>query len=119
MPLYACLDCGQPSTQERCQTHTAQHAANTREADTRRGTRIERGYDQKWRRNRARFLKANPACVDCGKPATVADHDPQSRRQLVAQQHPHPDAWEHLKPRCHNCHSQRTGIAQPGGWNKR
>lgn len=118
MPLYACLDCGLSSPGERCPTHSAEFAAASREADKRRGTRIERGYDAKWRRNRARFLAAHPICIDCGGPATVADHDPVSRRELVAQSDPHPDAWQHLKPRCRNCHSQRTGLAEPGGWNR-
>lgn len=82
-----------------------------------RANATDRGYDAKWRRNRARFLKANPSCTDCGQPATVADHDPVSRRDLIARGEKHPDAWRHLKPRCKPCHDRRTGRAQPGGWH--
>jgi 5-methylcytosine-specific restriction endonuclease McrA len=33
-----------------------------------------RGYGRAWAIYRAAFLKKNPWCVRCGKPATVVDH---------------------------------------------
>lgn len=84
-----------------------------------RPTAADRGYDSKWRRNRARFLAAHPTCIDCGEPATVADHAPRSRRELLAAGEPHPDAWKHLQPRCEPCHNKRTAREQPGGWAAR
>lgn len=33
-----------------------------------------RGYDARWRRFRAGFLKRHPTCVVCGGVATVVDH---------------------------------------------
>lgn len=113
-----CAEPGCPDLVDRgyCVTHRREQRATS---ERRRPNATDRGYDQKWRRNRARFLKANPDCVDCGKPATVADHDPVSRRDLVAAGDPHPDAWPHLKARCDSCHNKRTGHAQPGGWNAR
>lgn len=48
----------------------------------------------------------------------AADHDPDSRRDLTAAGVPDPGAWHRLKPRCHRCHSRRTAIAEPGGWNR-
>jgi 5-methylcytosine-specific restriction protein A len=52
-----------------------------RDQDDRRGTAFERGYDSKWQRARARFLREHPLCqcVDCAKlvvplPASVVDH---------------------------------------------
>lgn len=69
-----------------------------------------RGYGRRWAEKiRAPFLAANPVCVDCGGPAEVPDHDPVSRRELVAMGDPDPDAWHHLVPRCVRDHNRRTG----------
>lgn len=63
---------------------------------------------------RATFLAAHPTCIDCGAPSTEADHDPISRRDLVAMGDPDPDAWHHLKPRCKPCHARRTARVDGG-----
>jgi 5-methylcytosine-specific restriction protein A len=83
-----------------------------RRPDDRRPDASERGYDRKWRRNAANFLRAHPVCVDCDGAAQVPDHDPVSRRELVARGDPHPDAWHHLRPRCTPCHNRRTGTVR-------
>lgn len=44
------------------------------EADARRPSARERGYDARWDVERAAFLKACPRCTRCGEPATVVDH---------------------------------------------
>jgi 5-methylcytosine-specific restriction enzyme A len=88
-----------------------------RQAELKRGRPADRGYDKRWRRIRAEFLRENPDCVDCGDPATVADHDPVSRRDLMEAGVANPDDHAHLKARCASCHSSRTAVAQPGGWN--
>jgi 5-methylcytosine-specific restriction protein A len=75
-----------------------------------RPSAARRGYGSRWRANRARFLQANPICVDCGFLATVPDHDPVSRAELIRQGDPDPDAWHHLKPRCATCHNRRTAT---------
>jgi 5-methylcytosine-specific restriction protein A len=77
--------------------------------DRGRPNATDRGYGPRWKRNRARYLNANPTCIDCGGKATVPDHDPVSRRELVARGDPNPDAWHHLKPRCKPCHDRKTG----------
>ena len=92
----------------RCGAHSA------RKPDP-RPSASARGYDVKWRRNAARFLKAHPLCVDCSAPATAADHDPVERRVLVALGDPHPDAWHHLRPRCTPCHNRRTASTSRRG----
>ena len=81
-----------------------------------RGPRFRYG-GRRWRRIRAQFLAANPACLDCGGSATVADHAPVSRRELIARGEAHPDAHRHLQPRCASCHSRRT-VAVDGGFGK-
>ena len=96
------------------------HAAAKRKAaqqrtDAARPNAAARGYDARWRRTSAAFLRANPRCIDCGKPAKHADHAPISRAELVRRGDPNPDAWHHLQPRCHPCHSART-AAHDGGY---
>jgi 5-methylcytosine-specific restriction enzyme A len=89
--------------------------ASQRRHDASRPSPAARGYGADWRKRRARFLAAHPACADCGAPATVADHDPVSRRDLVAAGAPDPDADRHLKARCKPCHDRRT-ASQDGGF---
>lgn len=85
-----------------------------RRHDAQRPSAADRGYGAKWHANSKAFLAANPNCRDCGRPATQADHAPVSRRQLVAEGIPNPDAWSHLEPRCHACHSRRTATHDGG-----
>lgn len=91
----------------------------SRRAPDRRPNERERGYDAKWRRNSARFLKANPTCIDCGAPSQQADHDPYTRAELIARGEPHPEAWRWLKPRCTPCHSRKTATHDGGFGNAR
>jgi len=49
-----------------------------------RGSSAARGYGRTWRARRIPYLVAHPWCVLCGRPATVPDHHPASRRQLEA-----------------------------------
>ena len=87
----------------RCRAH-----ATERERD--RGFANERGYDARWRALRIDYLLAHPICIDCGAQATVPDHFPRSRKELLADPTVvDPDAWEHLVPRCKPCHDSSTG----------
>jgi len=81
-------------------------------ADQRTETAAQRGYDLKWSRISAQFLKAHPWCVGlpgdpCSAPAKVADHK-TPRRILVARGEPHPDAWKWLQPLCQTHHNRKT-----------
>jgi 5-methylcytosine-specific restriction protein A len=94
-----------PPPHDFCPRH---RRASQRAYDQERGTSAQRGYGAAWRRRRESFLARNPTCVDCGAPATDADHDPVERRELVARRDPDPDADRHLKARCGRCHKSRT-----------
>lgn len=96
-----------------CDQHRKQRR---RQSDSRRPSASVRGYDHKWRKNAQAFLMFHPTCIDCGNKATVPDHDPTSRADLLAQGVTDPDAWHRMKPRCTTCHNKRTAQAQPGGW---
>jgi 5-methylcytosine-specific restriction protein A len=91
----------------------------TTTADRERGTRHQRGYDTRWTRRRNAYLRRpeNLFCRLCGAPSTVADHWPDSRRDLTAAGVTDPDADHRLRPLCKPCHDRATAELQPGGWN--
>jgi 5-methylcytosine-specific restriction protein A len=90
----------------RCPTHR-------READRRRGTAHQRGYDRKWARTRGRYLQLHPTCEQphCTTSATDVHHldglGPNSPRG-----HKH----DNLQALCSTHHKQVTARDQPGGW---
>lgn len=88
-------------------------------AEQRRGTAAERGYNGRWRRKRHAYLTRHPLCVLCPAQASVADHYPTSRRDLIARGVRDPDADHRLRPLCATCHGRETAAHQPGGWNAR
>jgi 5-methylcytosine-specific restriction enzyme A len=73
-------------------------------------------YGPAWPARRLDYLTRHPRCVICRRAASIPDHHPVSRRQLVAQGVADPDADEHLRPLCRPCHNTQTAIHQPGGW---
>lgn len=86
-----------------------------------RPSAAKRGYDHRWRKRARAYLARHPFCVvkerGCTHLATVADHYPTSRRDLVTQGVRDPDADHRLRPSCHHCHSVETARHQPGGWH--
>lgn len=57
----------------------AHKKADQKQQDERRGTAYERGYDSKWAKARAFYLRKHPLCVYCQREhrltaATVVDH---------------------------------------------
>lgn len=77
--------------------------------DRMRGGAAERGYDGRWRKARAAFLRRNPLCVECMRkgvltPATVVDHIIPHRgdKELFWNE-------ENWQPLCKSCHDRKTG----------
>ena len=99
----------------RCRQHV-------KEADRARGTATERGYGSSGhQRFRNAILNRDPICLLCGiREATVADHYPDSKRDLIEQGL---DSNDPARGRglCHQCHSIATATTpgQEGGWNRR
>ena len=87
-------------------------------ADRNRGTATERGYTGKGHQAfRYQVLAEDPICVLCRKAkATVADHYPHSRRDLIRMDL-NPDDPRYGRGLCHTCHSVETAAHQPGGWH--
>lgn len=68
-------------------------------------TSAERGYDHRWRKARAIYLRAHPLCCYCERegrltPATVVDHVVPHRgdERLFWRE----DNWQPLCRRCHD-----------------
>ncbi|HHJ4457381.1 HNH endonuclease [Citrobacter sp. RHBSTW-00696] len=95
----------------RCAEHRSQARA---EHDSRRGTRTERGYTNRWQRYRLRYLKANPLCKSCQKsgqftPALIVDHIIPIDGEADVLFWPE---WNH-QPLCHACHNRKTVQDDP------
>ncbi len=95
------------------------HLARPRQASA-----TARGYGSEWRRIRKAFLAANPRCVgdgtgshhpSCDGYATIPDHDPITRAELVRMGVPDPDAFYRMKPRSKPCHNSKT-LRFDGAW---
>lgn len=117
-PRKPCITPGCPgkTLSGRCARCKATAQANPR---LRQLTPAQAGYDADWRATRLDYLMRHPVCALCGRLANVADHYPVSRRHLIAQGVPDPDADERLRPLCKPCHDRQTGLRQPGGWRGR
>ena len=95
------------NTDGRCGQHQAA-------ADRLKGTAAQRGYSgQHVTRFRRQVLTASPWCV-CGKKATVADHYPRTRKQLV-KAGLDPDDPQYGRGLCAACHNRHSGLTTPGG----
>ena len=68
---------------------------------------------------RSEVLTRDPICVLCQlKQATVADHYPHSRKELI-EQGLNPNDPIYGRGLCPTCHNSETARLQPGGWNDR
>jgi 5-methylcytosine-specific restriction protein A len=119
MPARPARRCTIPGCPNRPDPDRSRCAEHDRALDAARGSKAARGYDAAWTRIARSFVARHPTCVDwpapgCQRRSTTADHDPVSRRQLVAAGVTDPDADRYLKPRCTPCHSRRT-VAVDGG----
>ena len=81
MPWQPLRRCTEPGCNKRVKSGKCdEHKRDARrQSDSRRGTRTERGYSNRWGEYRRHFLKANPLCVHCFKAdvytsATIVDH---------------------------------------------
>lgn len=92
-----------------------------RRRDRNRPNAGERGYDAKWRRTAARFLKFHPLC-ECDDCLKVPKHerpkaDTVDHRDGLGPLGPDGHKWSNLRAMTAGHHSKRTARDQPGGWN--
>ena len=105
--------CTKLTTDQYCEAHKD----HVKKYNQDRGTAAQRGYDAKWRKARARFLRDNPLCKDCldvGKviAATVVDHITPHRGNVVL-------FWDekNWQGLCSTCHSRKTAKEDGGFGN--
>jgi len=68
--LKPCVQCGEPSTGNRCPQHRPKDTKPSRQA---------RGYDSAWDRLSQRARRLQPFCTDCGATENLqTDHTPQA-----------------------------------------
>ena len=101
----SCCRCAQPATRGRfCATHVPKRN---------RPSSAKRGYDGRWRRFRAEYLRTRPYCEapwGCGKPAVDVHH-------LDGEGPNGPRGFDpsNLQPLCHECHAEITAREQAQG----
>lgn len=84
------------------------------EHEVQRASAHARGYDARWRRTRARKLKATPICEwpDCTAPATDVHHV-----DGLGPNGPRGHDMTNLQSLCHAHHSAET-VAEDGGFGR-
>jgi 5-methylcytosine-specific restriction protein A len=101
------IGCIELTTERYCEKHRRDEA---KRVDQIRGTSTQRGYDSRWRKARASFLKRNPLCIECGRLASVVDH-----------RTPHKGNYElfwdvsNWGSMCKPCHDRKT-AREDGRW---
>jgi 5-methylcytosine-specific restriction protein A len=109
-PMRPCSHCGAAVVRAgKCARHLKM-------ADRQRGSSTARGYGAEHRdRFRAGVLQRDDwTCVLCGHVATVADHHPLTRRELVAQGLD-PNDPARGRSLCQSCHSSHTDSTSSFG----
>jgi 5-methylcytosine-specific restriction protein A len=112
--VRVCNEPGCPSLSNgpKCEAH---RKARRKASDAKRPSSSQRGYDSKWRKTRAAYLRAHPICEDetgCIERATDVDH-----RDGLGPLGPRGHDDSNLRSYCHSHHSKRTATDQPGGFN--
>ena len=118
MPARPLKPCTTPGCPGRCENGRCGRCSNARQGNRRLRAEAagQRGYGATWRHRRLDYLAGHPGCRLCPRMASIPDHYPYSRRELLALDVADPDADEHLRPLCDACHRRETGHRQPGGW---
>ncbi|MCL6453562.1 MAG: HNH endonuclease [Alicyclobacillus sp.] len=113
-PKHPCNHIG--CTELTSERYCPQHQQDARRYDRHRAGAAQRGYDARWRRYRAAFLRRHPLCAECERagrltPATVVDHivAHKGNRQLF---------WDpdNHQPLCASCHNRKTASEDMGTW---
>lgn len=117
MPSYPKHPCAHPLCAQlvergkaRCPEHTKKEEQHS---EMLRGTAHERGYDNRWKKSRERYLRENPLCVNCRKhgrvtPARVVDHiiDHEGDQALFWDEKNWQSLCDYTSP--FNCHGSKT-----------
>ena len=89
--------------------------AHRRDKELERGTADSRGYNVKWRRIRAQYIKslgANPGCENCGR--TEEEAGPLEVDHIDGRGPTGDNSWRNLQLLCKSCHSTKTAAQTRG-----
>lgn len=117
MGMRVCSVAGCPAIYEDTESRCSSCKSVARAKRTDNAVYSSRGH----RAFRAAVLERDPICVICNAAeATVADHYPMGRRELV-EYGADPNDPDYGRGLCHRCHSTETANnpEQRGGWNRR
>jgi 5-methylcytosine-specific restriction enzyme A len=111
--------CGQPgcaTTYDGNQSRCDEHLTRAKKAHW-QDTKVYKSAGH--REFRCVVLERDPICVLCHlMAATVADHWPKSRKDLILLGF-NPDDPRFGRGLCRSCHNTQTAQHQPGGWANR
>ena len=118
-PRHPCPACGELTATQFCAAHQIEHVRRQgqrrAEFDRLRGSAAARGYDYRWQKYSANYLRENPWCVTHRKrnlyvPATHTDH-------IVPHRGDPRLFWDRGNHQglCESCHNQKT-AGQDGGF---
>lgn len=110
MTLQPCIDCGELSERNRCQTHRPAHAP--------KAPGKQRGYDWPWKQLSRRARRLQPFCSFCGTTEDLTtDHTEEAWRR---KEQGLPIRLEDVDVLCRPCNSSKgrarpTGVRADGG----
>lgn len=106
-PKRPCIQAGCPDMAVDGSPYCAQHQPppppyqqDSKRIDNRPGS-TARGYGADWQRLRLMFLRRNPLCAICGRPANEVHH-------VCAKRDGGGNEWGNLQALCKSCHSRAT-----------
>jgi len=106
--------CPQLTSSRFCPEHTKQYS---KETDSRRGSRIERGYTNSWVRYSRMYRMNNPLCVVCQREGRVVASEHVDHITPVEPTDPWFWDKDNHQALCKSCHSKKTAI-EDGGWGR-
>ncbi|MGW7598128.1 HNH endonuclease signature motif containing protein [Streptomyces antimycoticus] len=121
MPRRALQVCPTPGCPEL--TSQGRCDACQQRANRRRPSPTAKGYDARWQRTRAAYLRAHPLCEceECEQlPALLRPRATEvNHRDGLGPLAPRGHDWSNLQAMTKAHHSRHTAKEQPGGWNDR
>lgn len=124
-PLRPCrkVGCNKLGTTPYCEEHSKKRkeakVKKTRDYDKLRGTRTERGYDNRWLKASKQFIKGK-VCVNCEKNGVYKMSECTDHKIPVSGPDD-PLFWDktNWNPLCKNCHSEKTAKEDGAFGNKK
>lgn len=111
--------CGVLTSSTYCGQHESSRKTELKQKDKERGTRTQRGYDNRWLRYSRRYREENPLCVLCEKEGILTKAECVDHIKPAINGQSDFLFWEPSNHRslCWNCHSKVTAESAGGFGN--